>query len=332
MTFEQIEEILTATSSGLWEYHIPSDRLSISTSLLKLLGYTNGNQPQDRHRWQELIHPLDRTHLLKTYASHAALNDNFEMQFRMLTHDGNYIWFSSHIKIVERTANHQPAFLTGININITERKKIEELEKEAMKNLRLVEGFLRISFSSYSIFDFLTQKIVKSQWRVMQGLGYDDEEFQTVSERFFQKILHPEDAWIIENHIAKMRQSKQDQVLECVFRLKSKSGDYHWIALRDSVLQWNKNGDICQVVGTILDVTRYKNIKIQLDENLDKLATLSYRNSHELRAPVATILGLVSLIRYELQTEGSIQELIDILENTIVKMDTVIREFGKALL
>ncbi|HEY9048187.1 MAG TPA: PAS domain-containing protein [Ohtaekwangia sp.] len=329
MTPEQIEEILVATSLGWWEYQASSDTVSTNPAWLKTLGYADLFASWDRERWLSIIHPDDRASILHKLSNTAI--DSFETEVRMLNNHGDYIWFSSRMKIAERDVHGLPLRILGINVDIHERKRIEELEREVTRKTELIQGIMRISFSSTSVYDFLNQKIIHSQWRILRSFGYDEGEFENVSNHFFQKILHPEDAWIIEKHIEKIRQSKKEQVVECIFRLRDKSGSYHWVALRDSVLRWDKNGDICQLVGTIVDVTRYKAIKQQLDDNLAMLDSLSYRNSHELRAPVATILGLVTLIRHELQTEGSIQELVDILETTIVKMDNVIRDFGKAL-
>jgi PAS domain S-box-containing protein len=210
-------------------------------------------------------------------------------------------------------------------------QKIAALEKEIDKKEQLIGSLMRISVSSISLYDFIHQKVVHSQWWVLKRLGYNDEEFEGVSSDFFRKILHPDDLRIIQNHLEKIKIAKKDQILECVFRIRSKSGNYHWIALRDSILSWDERGEICQLIASMIDVTKYKLLKMQLDENVAMLASLSHRNSHELRAPVATILGLVKVIRQELQTEGNVQELVDILEQTIIRMDEVIHDFNEAL-
>lgn len=212
-----------------------------------------------------------------------------------------------------------------------EAQRIATLEKEIDQKAQLIGSLMRISVSSISLYDFLHQKVIHSQWWVLKRLGYSDEEFDNVSSDFFKSILHPDDLWIIQNHLEKIKIAKKDQILECVFRIRSKSGNYHWIALRDSILSWDERGEICQLIASMIDVTKYKMLKTQLEENVAILSSLSHRNSHELRAPVATILGLVKVIRLELQTDGNVQELVDILEQTIVRMDQVIHDFNEAL-
>lgn len=331
MTAAQIEEILNATSTGWWEYNVALNVITMNVGWMKKMGYAE----EDQHTiqsWLRTVHTDDRADFFVKFSSHFFQDDCFEIELRMLDKTSNsYRWFSLHMSIVERNPKGRPLRVVGVIVSIEGTKKIEELEKDVQKKEQLILGLMRISFSSTSVYDFIHQKVINSQWRVLQRLGYSPDEFENVSAHFFEKILHPDDVWIINNHIDKIKKSAKDQVVECVFRISSKSGQYHWIALRDSVLRWDKNGNVCQLIGSVVDVTRYKTIKMQLDDNLDMLASLSYRNSHELRAPIATILGLINVIRHELQTDGSIQEFVDILEQTIIKMDQVIRDFGKSL-
>jgi PAS domain S-box-containing protein len=330
MTTERIEEILEATTTGWWVYHVPSDTLDVNDAWLKMLGYSAGVR-LDSEGGLSIVHPDDRILVLGMMSDPAHQDECMELDVRMRDSNGQFHWFSIRMKITEHAPNGQPVSVVGISVSIRGEKKVEELERDVQKKAQLIQGLMRIAFSSITIYDFLHQRVISSQWRILKSLGYEESEFEAVSDHFFAQILHPDDGWIIENHIKKIRQSKKEEVVECIFRIRSKSGSYHWVAMRDSILRWDKKGEICQLIGALIDVTRYKSIKQQLDANLSMLASLSYRNSHELRAPVATILGLVNVIRYELQTEGNIQELIDFLEDTITRMDNVIREFGKAL-
>ena len=68
-----------------------------------------------------------------------------------------------------------------------------------------------------------------------------------------------------------------------------------------------------------------------MEHNIKFIKELSFRNSHEVRAPVATILGLVQLMKHELHSPGSVLELIKYMEQTVIKMDEVIRDLTDIL-
>jgi PAS domain S-box-containing protein len=327
-----IEEILDATSTGWWEHNALENKITINSSWLKILGLKENGQAIGMKQWLRMIHPDDRTPVFKSLNDFIHQDGFFRIEWRMLNAEGVFVWFTSRMKVMERTEGGKPLRTVGmVTLNIQEHARIEFLEKEAIKKAQLINGLMQISFSSTSVYDFVNQKVISSQWRIMKKLGYEMEETADISNHFFQKITHPDDIPVIERHIEKMKKSKKDEVVECLFRLKAKNGRYHWIVLRDTVLGRTNNGDLCQLLGTMVDVSRYKEIKEELEQNLAMLDSLSYRNSHELRAPVATILGLINVIRHELETEGSVQELIDLLEQTISKMDHVIHEFNNAL-
>ncbi len=331
LSTSQIEEILECTSTGWWEFNGITNKICISPAWVKVLGYPEDDQLIDIKRWMRIIFPADRAQVVKTLTDHIHEN-SFTLDWRMLNHESKYVWFSSRVKVTERDNTGKPSRIVGVvYMNIEDHARIEALEKETLRKAQLINGLMQISFSSTSVYDFVNQKVISSQWRVMKKLGYAMEETAEVSDHFFQKITHPDDIPVIERHMEKMKLAKKDEVIECLFRLRAKNGNYHWIVLRDTVLGRTNNGDLCQLLGTMVDVSKYKEIKEELDQNLAKLETLSYRNSHELRAPIATILGLVAVIRNELETQGSVQELIDLLEQTIKKMDKVIHDFNKAL-
>jgi tetratricopeptide (TPR) repeat protein len=67
-----------------------------------------------------------------------------------------------------------------------------------------------------------------------------------------------------------------------------------------------------------------------LEDRNKRLDDYSNFNAHELRAPVASILGLINLIQYS-QHEHERAELLKHLHETSIKLDTVVRSFNESL-
>lgn len=217
-----------------------------------------------------------------------------------------------------------------------ETESIKKAVHSGLKSLygsksKALMGLLSTSFGSVVLYDFVQQEVMYSQWKLLKSLGYAPEDFKDVSREFFRKILHPNDFWIINQHVEKIKTSRQGEALTCIFRIKDKAGRYRWIALRDAVIERNESGEVTQLMGAVLDVTKYRETKGQFNSSLRVMDQIAYRNSHDLRAPVATILGLVTLLRHETRASGDVESLIDSLEVTAERMDEVIREFGQVL-
>ena len=328
---EQLEHMLDSTRVGYWKYDARLRQICASEGCFTMLGM---NFEKDAHavtRWLARIHEQDRLYIQKLYEEHGRNEWCWTMEIRMLNGQGQYVWILSRVCIIERGTDGLPVLFMGVSLNIQVTKDNETLRKQIQLKEGMILGLMGISIGSINVYDFLKNRVTFSQWHIMNRLGYAPDEYITLSSDFFKLILHPDDDVIIKRQIEKIIQSKSGEVIESVFRLRNKQGDYHWVAMRDYVTERTESGAVAQVVGSIVDITRYKAIKQELDDNLSMIDTLSYRNSHELRAPVATVLGLVRIIRHELKTDESVQELIDALETTVEKMDRVIHEFGTAL-
>lgn len=165
----------------------------------------------------------------------------------------------------------------------------------------------------------------------MKKLGYREEEFGQLSTNLYENIIHQEDQPKLKNHIEKLIQSQRGQILECLLRFRNKEGNYHTLMLRDSVFARDGQGYPQEIICSAIDITQYLLLKARMEDNIKFIKELSFRNSHEVRAPVATILGLVQLMKHELHSPGSVLELIKYMEQTVIKMDEVIRDLTDTL-
>lgn len=58
-------------------------------------------------------------------------------------------------------------------------------------------------------------------------------------------------------------------------------------------------------------------------QTIDEIA---YINSHQMRAPIATLLGLMNLIKMDMNQGIYNPYLIDLLDKTVQKMDGIVRQ------
>ena len=86
---------------------------------------------------------------------------------------------------------------------------------------------------------------------------------------------------------------------ECTIRVLRKDNIYQYIQLRIAVLRVDEHNKPKTVLTMASDVGEIMNLREKIELQLDKLDIISYKNSHELRGPVATILGLIKLIEHD---------------------------------
>ena len=293
-----------------------------------MLGYAADQLPATIERWRSLLHPEDHQRTFEQQQIYFRRDEPWEVEFRMRRAEGDYYWILSRGKVVDRNAEGNPLRAVGVHVNITEKKLRQKLEEESLVKAELLRGIIRVSLSSLNVYNFISKRLVYSGKRIYQQLGYLEEEFGQLSEDLFAELLHPDDRDVLRNQLTQLSQAGGDEVFECVFRLRNKAGHYHWVQLRDSVFSRDQEGMPTQVIGSVMDITRYRELQDRLKDNIRFLEELSVANSHNLRGPVATILGLINVIKVQVDSPLLGQEMVDYLEKTVIQLDKVINQFN----
>ncbi|GHN02496.1 hypothetical protein WSM22_39850 [Cytophagales bacterium WSM2-2] len=195
----------------------------------------------------------------------------------------------------------------------------------------VINALINSSLGSVTLYDLENKEVIFSQWNVLKSLGYQPDEFGEAARNFFKKIVHPEDAWVVDNHTRKIELSKPGEILSFNLRIQDNRGHFRWIHVRGTVLSRGMEGKVKQVMLSIVDTSRYRHLKNKIQLHSSRLDYLIYRNSHELRSPVASLLGLIALLKSENRTGEHVEEIVSLLEKTATKMDSAIREFNQEL-
>lgn len=102
------------------------------------------------------------------------------------------------------------------------------------------------------------------------------------------------------------------------FELKL-AGTEQWIMLS---CRYFHNGDFAE--GVIVDVTEYKKRDLELNRVKHELDQFIYHASHELRGPLATMLGVVNLIEFD-KSSDSLGNYCNILKERINGLDNLLK-------
>jgi PAS domain S-box-containing protein len=109
---------------GSWEYNLVSQRMKWSRNMFKLLGMNPNEKEFSFEHLLLLVHPDDR-YLLGTLSKNLDNeSESITFDFRYLLDNGRILWVQTNIfKVFE---NNIPIELHGVNIDITEKKQIEQ--------------------------------------------------------------------------------------------------------------------------------------------------------------------------------------------------------------
>jgi signal transduction histidine kinase len=192
----------------------------------------------------------------------------------------------------------------------------------------ILSKLCKVSPVSIEIIDIKNDQLLCSSGWIVDRLGYTEAEFDALSKNLFEKLVHPEDrARQIETFDSLFREP-DSLFKETTIRILAKNGEYNTIQIRLAILQTDREKKPCTVLSTVMDVGEVIALRQQLDKQLKKLEIISFKNSHDLRGPVATILGLISLIEHDHFEGAHAKEIIGSLKKTVIKLDEVIHEIN----
>lgn len=116
---------LSAETANWWKWDIVNDQMYSAPSFHDLLGRHGDELPTTWADAIALIYPEDRAKVQT--AVEATLNHDapYRVEFRMIPPNGQMVWIAD-LAALERDETGRPIQLSGIMIDITERKQIEE--------------------------------------------------------------------------------------------------------------------------------------------------------------------------------------------------------------
>src|SRR5262249_40735822 len=123
---QRLRLALEASGAGSWMRDLRTDRADWDGRFREIYGITAG-EPASFEAWMGRVHEEDRRRVRELWDRilHTKTHDTFDYTFRIVRSDGIVAWIQS-LGQAHRDASGQLIRLTGIELDITDRKRTEE--------------------------------------------------------------------------------------------------------------------------------------------------------------------------------------------------------------
>lgn len=308
----KLADALRLANLGTWEYDPFTDCFLVSDEVLEIVGTTSeieGGNSVSFTRAKEIIHPEDfeayRRAVIKARDS-ADENYTEHTELRVVRSDGK----SRHIYLsikAGRTGSQLKFY--GTLQDITNIRHTE-FEKERLN--AIIEATSDIVAIAHPDGNMIYMNKAGRDFFSITG----EDELQKRTFRSFQSAASPKSlsgkefgeadtsgTWSGENQFMRF-----DGVEVPV----------------SQVIVSHKNSDQqVECYSTIIrDISRQKRIEQDLIFKNNELDTFVYRASHDLRGPIATLMGLYNLVHYEVQDEPALR-LFDLYNSQVLRLNTI---------
>lgn len=140
--------------------------------------------------------------------------------------------------------------------------------------------------------------------------GYSTKEIYAAENDFFQTIIHAGDK---DNYERALKVSEFGEAFQFRYRILHKTGIEMWAESR-TVPVLDETGEVVASLSITLDVTGTVRYQRQVEERNRDLQDFTYMVSHDLKAPIFTIKGMVGIIDEDFKA-GLNPELAEIFDH-----------------
>lgn len=124
---ERLSLAIEGAGVAYWDQNFITGKVYRSKEWAEMLGYNQNEINEDLNFWKSISHPDDLKLINKTAEEHeSGKTPYFKVEQRIKNSQGKYQWILNWGKISERDENGNPLRASGIHIDISERKKVEE--------------------------------------------------------------------------------------------------------------------------------------------------------------------------------------------------------------
>ena len=320
---EKYDIVAKATSDTIWDWKIQEDNFNWNKGIEMIFGYTQEEVGSSSTWWFEKIHPEDSIKMsIKLYSFIEQKTENWQDQYRFKCANGSYKYVLDKGFLLKDEEGKAVRMIGAIQ-DITKQKEEEQ-------RLKLLETVITQSKDSIIITepDFKNSEIpkiiyVNPAFSVMSG--YPIDEIIGKTPNIFKGPNSDKEEY---RKLIDALKKKQECLIETISYKKNK--EEYWV--RFSMIPiYDTENELSHWISIQRDVSEEKKqekekeqLIRELTQNNKDLKQFSYITSHNLRAPLSNLTGLLNLIE-DIPIEN--QELKEIIngfsKSTHLLNDTV---------
>ncbi|MEE8483804.1 MAG: PAS domain-containing protein [Nitrospinota bacterium] len=265
----------------------------IASTVEGMTGYRPEQFTSKSSFWLDNIHPDDSERVLKNIT--ALFEKNVPVcEYRFKTADGSYIWVEDRLRLI-RKPDGTPDRIIGSWSDITKRKKTEKELKRSEQSLSKAQEIARLGNWDINLIsnDLTWSKEIYNIFNVKPG------DFGFTYEAFLD-LIHPDDKELV---VKKISQAIFDfRSFDIEHRIVLPNGEERYVQAQADVVMDEFNKPV-RMVGTVQNITERKRAEEELrnaKEKAEEATTLKDKFvslvSHDLKGPLASLLGYLELI------------------------------------
>ncbi|MGA7614753.1 MAG: EAL domain-containing protein [Thermoanaerobaculia bacterium] len=245
--------------AGVFRTSLRGEILDCNEACARIFGYASIEDFIEHSADDVYFDDLEREEMIRALVERGSLT-NLEACYRRK--DGSPVWVMESVSLL-RGAGEEPDVMEGTLIDISDRKRAEEKQRESEERYRMM--------AEYST-DMISRQTPDGMYLYVSPaskplLGYEPGELVGKDDT---ELVHPEDLDSVRAAKEMIRTEQRPKTFTC--RIRRKSGDWVWFESTSRALRHPESGEVQEIISVSRDITQRK-----LDE--EKIEHQAYHDS-----------------------------------------------------
>nr|WP_288837532.1 PAS domain-containing protein [uncultured Flavobacterium sp.] len=328
---EKYDIVAKATSDTIWDWKIQEDKMIWSKGIKAIFGYEEDQVGDSSSWWFGNIHPEDSIKMsIRLYSFIEQKTEKWQDEYRFKCADNTYKYVLDRGFLL-KDENGKAVRMIGALQDVTKQKE-EELRLKLLETV-ILQTKESIVITEATFNEKLLPKIIYTNPAFTQMTEYQPEE---IINNSLDILKGPNTELSVIKKIIQIIQNKEEGLLE--IRCYKKDKTEFW--LRFTMIPiYNSENELSHWVSIQRDVTEEKNqekekeqlIK-ELTQNNKDLKQFSYITSHNLRAPMSNLTGLLNLIEDIEIEDPELNEIVNGFSKSTHLLNETIEDLTKVMI
>jgi len=191
----RLRQAATAGNVGLWDWDLRTNRVYFSPEWKRQIGYLDHEISDDSTEWQDRVHPDDLDRCLRIVRAFIEKPwPNYRLEFRFRHKDGSYRWILAQASL-DLDEQGKPIRMLGSHIDITQRKRAEEAQREGERRYAEAEKLAAAGRMAAQVAHEINNPLagIKNSFRLIRDAvpaDHPDHDMVGRIEREIDRITH----------------------------------------------------------------------------------------------------------------------------------------------
>ena len=298
---------------GNWAWDVQTQESTWSDEHYQIFGLSPTNPYPTRQLFRQAIHPQDEPKIEATL-QRALAGAPYNVEYRIFRPDGELRYLHSWARMITDEEG-QPIRFIGVVQDITERKQVEQTIEQYLAELKMLtaEQAIILQNTAAAIFMQRQGQIVWGNAAAERLTGYTQEEARPLPPHAFHASIQAHAAF----HDLVAKRFDEGDIVTTEIQLRRKDGTLRWVEITGQAINppYSFEDGILWIMHDIEERKRAEaerqayaeQLALARDQALrasDYKSQLLSKVGHELRTPLAGILGYAELLQDELAEEA----------------------------